>query len=181
MNPNKPNAREVWATDPVCPVRGCGKYLTVAPGPWADRGDWMCDGDHEGKRIWFNHELVSIMRDRLEKFESKEYTYRQPWTCSDDQKAFVEGWGLFSCSSGYMRIMRLDDPHVGRPENCRCDNTHEEQNTCCRACLDAGFVHAPMIIFDSDEAAIDTVVRRAFESDGIHRKAMALACGIVAP
>jgi hypothetical protein len=26
-----------------------------------------------------------------------------------------------------------------RPKNCECDNTHENNNTCCRFCWDKGF------------------------------------------
>lgn len=29
--------------------------------------------------------------------------------------------------------------HTPRPDNCECDNTHEQNNTCCQPCWNAGF------------------------------------------
>jgi len=62
--------RPVWLNPPECPA-GCGRRLNPAMGPWKDRGDWMCHGDHDGKRIWFDYELVEVLRARCERLEKQ--------------------------------------------------------------------------------------------------------------
>lgn len=61
--------RPIWVVPPICPRRECSRTLNEAMGPWKERGDWMCHGDHDGKRIWFDYELVMILRARLEAAE----------------------------------------------------------------------------------------------------------------
>jgi hypothetical protein len=54
--------QDVWVSPPDCPK--CGKPLKKAGDVFESRGDWICDGDHDGKRIWFNVELTTILRNR---------------------------------------------------------------------------------------------------------------------
>ncbi len=59
----------VWATIPDCPR--CGARLQSAPDVWKPRGDWMCNGAHDGKRIWWNYELTAILRAGIIELEGK--------------------------------------------------------------------------------------------------------------
>ena len=37
-----------------------------------------------------------------------------------------------------------------RPSNCECDNTHEQNNTCCQPCWRAGFRCVPFYVSHTD-------------------------------
>lgn len=56
---------------PLCPVKGCGCRLVETTGPWRDRGDWMCHGEHDGKRIWYSLELIQILEAKLASAEKR--------------------------------------------------------------------------------------------------------------
>jgi len=103
------------------------------------------------------------------------------WTDKDNVRSFDEGWGLFNCDSGRLRIQRLDDPHAGRPEKCECDDTHEQNDTCCRPCWADGFRRVPKERFTDDAFALDFVMEEAAFKGGMHRIAILLAAGIKPP
>lgn len=56
---------------PICPVKECGHRLVETTGPWRDRGDWMCHGEHDGKRIWYSLELIQILESKLASAEAE--------------------------------------------------------------------------------------------------------------
>lgn len=60
------NRPPVWYTPPTCPLPACGCALVPAEGAWKDRGDWKCNEPHTGKCVWFDGELVAILRTRAE-------------------------------------------------------------------------------------------------------------------
>lgn len=70
---------------PICPVKECGHRLVETTGPWRDRGDWMCHGEHDGKRIFYDRELFLIIESKLALAEAKvkELEAREPKWCPD--------------------------------------------------------------------------------------------------
>ena len=56
---------------PICPRKECGHRLIETTGPWRDRGDWMCHGEHDGKRIWHSLELIQILESKLASAEAR--------------------------------------------------------------------------------------------------------------
>lgn len=68
----------------------------------------------------------------------------------NDKSAKWEGWALFLCDDGRLRIQRLDDPQSCGPD------------------------HPIDPVFDSDDAAIAFVARRAAEGSFPHKDAMRL-------
>jgi hypothetical protein len=72
------------------------------------------------------------------------------YSAADDYDAKREGWALFECDDGALRIQRLDDPRA----------------------FAADMPDAP--IFASDADAIAYVLRRAGEGSAMHMRAMLL-------
>ncbi len=101
----------------------------------------------------------------------------------NNNRAYEEGWGLFSMDDGRLAILTLDDPRAARPAKCECDNTHEQNKTCCRACWRLGFrsVAPDESPFKYDDEAVHYVMQRAAEGSRFHKKAIALAAKIRLP
>lgn len=87
-------------------------------------------------------------------------------------RCFGEGWLVQSEDDGRLRIARLDDPPSARPLKCECDNTHENNQTCCRYCWKAGFRStAPSeAVFESDYEALWHVMEMATRGSKFHRQ-----------
>lgn len=50
---------KLWFTPPECPT--CGKLMSPITNGY---GDWLCKG-HTGKIVFYNHELIELMRKKL--------------------------------------------------------------------------------------------------------------------
>lgn len=96
-----------------------------------------------------------------------------------NDRAWTEGWGLFSTDTG-LEIQRIDDPSSTRPEDCECDNTHEQNRTCCQECWEKGFrlVAPDSPEFESDLLALAFVIEKARGGSKYHRRAIAMVAGI---
>ena len=91
----------------------------------------------------------------------------------ENARAFDEGWGLFDTGEG-IALQRLDDPPNARPLKCDCDNTHEANGTCCRACWAEGHrkVAPAEPVFDSDDEAEAFVRAEAAKGSEFHQAAL---------
>ena len=98
------------------------------------------------------------------------------WSAKNNVRSFDEGWGLFDCDSGVVRILKLDDPNAGRPDECKC-NARKDANACA-PCRKLGFKLTPKERLRDDDEALDFVMHQAAHGSRFHRLAIKLAAGI---
>lgn len=104
------------------------------------------------------------------------------WSTKDNIRSFEEGWGLFNCDSGILRILRLDDRMAGRPFSCRCLDKGDLR-VACKECQAVGFKTAPALCdrFESDADAVDYVMEMAARGSRWHKQMIERAAGIPVP